>query len=93
MQLLVVLHIPAPYFASREMGMREESVVFTSSTTSRCWQSLVQTWHKIPSVPRVLREGLKQTPDLSWISSKRALSRGKAPLKLPAKALLAPRDI
>ena len=68
MQFMLVLHISATYFASREMWQIEASVFFKNSTTSRAWQSLVQTWREmpIPLAPGVLREGLKQTPDLSW---------------------------
>lgn len=68
MQFMLAVCNSAIYFPSREMWQMEASVFFKNSTTSRAWQSLVQTWHEIPIplAPGVLREGLKQTPDLSW---------------------------
>lgn len=68
MQFKLVLHISATYFASREMWQIEASIFFKNSTTNRAWQSLVQNWCEMPIAlaSGVLREGLKQTSDLSW---------------------------
>lgn len=67
MQFMLALCISATYFASRDMWQIEASI-FKNSTAGRAWQSLVQTWSEMPIAlaPRVLREGLKQTPHLSW---------------------------
>jgi len=67
-QFMLALRISVVYFASREVWQIEASVFFRNSTTSRAWQSLAQTWHEmpVPLTPGVLREGLKQTPDLPW---------------------------